>query len=135
MKNISVDKSNKENINSKLVSYIVGFVLSLVLTIGSYFLVMFHLSSGHRVPTDQTMSLLLPALAIFQLIVQLIFFLHVAKSKTDEKMRWNLFVFLSTVGIILIIIIGSFWIMNHLNYNMSSRDMNMVIQSEEGIMK
>ena len=38
------------------------------------------------------------------------------------------------MGIILIVVVGSIWIMDHLNYNMmaSPADMNTYIQSQDG---
>ena len=54
-------------------------------------------------------------LAVCQALIQSIFFLHILQEK---KPRWNLIVFASTISIILVIVVFSIWIMNHLNYNM-----------------
>lgn len=94
-------------------TYIIGFILSIVLTLGSYYLVTFHLASGHTLPSDQIMTFLLPGLAIIQAMVQLLFFLHLR-----GRSGWDLAVFLSTVSVILILVVGSLWIMGNLNYNM-----------------
>jgi cytochrome o ubiquinol oxidase operon protein cyoD len=79
-------------------------------------------------------SAIVPAiiiLAIVQLLVQLIFFMHLA---SENGPRWKLAVLISTVGIILIVVVGSIWIMNHLNYNMMANptQMNQYIQSQDG---
>lgn len=111
-----------------LKSYITGFVLSLALTFVAFFIVLdpefFHMGYGAVVPT-------IIILAIAQLFVQLIFFMHLA---TENGPRWKLAVLISTVGIVLIIVVGSIWIMNHLNYNMmaSPSQMNSYIQSQDG---
>ncbi len=112
-------------------AYIIGFVLSLVLTLATAALVWIHVSSGHMVLSHAFLYPALLALAIVQLFIQLIFFMHLAG---DSGPRWRLGVFISTIGIILIIVIGSVWIMGHLNYNMmaSPEQMNNYIQSQDG---
>ncbi|HUC31522.1 MAG TPA: cytochrome o ubiquinol oxidase subunit IV [Candidatus Paceibacterota bacterium] len=111
-----------------LKSYVIGFVSSVVLTLAAFSLVMypgfFHASYGVLVPA-------IILLAIAQLFVQLIFFMHLA---SESELRWKLAAFISTVGIVLIVVVGSIWIMNHLNYNMmaSPADMNAYIQSQDG---
>lgn len=95
-----------------LASRIIGFVASLILTLIAFFIVVrpdfFHM--GIR------MSILaLLILAVLQFIVQSICFLNIWGEKGP---RWNLVIFVSTLSIVLIIIVFSIWIMNHLNYNM-----------------
>lgn len=58
-------------------------------------------------------------LAILQAIVQAICFLNVWGEKGP---RWNLLIFVSTLSVVIIIIVFSIWIMNHLDYNMMFRD-------------
>jgi cytochrome o ubiquinol oxidase operon protein cyoD len=112
-------------------SYIIGFVLSLMLTLTAAALVWIHISSGHTLLSHEFLYPALLVLGVAQLLVQLIFFMHLAG---ESGPRWRLGVFASTVGIILIVVIGSIWIMNHLNYNMmaSPADMNTYIQSQDG---
>jgi cytochrome o ubiquinol oxidase operon protein cyoD len=115
-----------------LKGYIWGFILSVVLTLAAAGLVWTHGNFwGMTVPV----ALLVPALlvlAVIQLFVQLIFFMHLS---AGSESRWRLGAFISTAGIILIVIIGSIWIMNHLNYNMmaSPSEMNAYIQSQDGL--
>lgn len=116
---------------ASLRSYFWGFVLSVVLTLAAYILVEIHINSLHEIIPH---SILIPAvliLAVIQLLVQLIFFMHLA---SENGPRWKLAVFISTIGIILIIVVGGIWIMNHLNYNMmaSPSQMNNYIQSQDG---
>ena len=109
-------------------SYIIGFIVSALLTLTAYFIVMdpglFHASYGAIIPA-------ILILAVIQLLVQLIFFMHIA---SETGPRWRLFTLVSTVGIVLIVVVGSMWIMNHLNYNMmaSPSEMNTYIQSQDG---
>lgn len=112
-------------------SYIIGFVLSLALTLTAAALVWIHINSGHTLLSHEFLYPALLVLAIVQLLVQLIFFMHLAG---ESGPHWRLGVLVSTVGIILIVVIGSIWIMDHLNYNMmaSPADMNTYIQSQDG---
>jgi cytochrome o ubiquinol oxidase subunit IV len=87
-----------------------------------------HINSHHTLPPDEILIPILLIVAILQLIVQLIFFLHLIH---ESKPRWNLLFFISTIGIILIMIIGGIWIMNHLNYNMTPQKVNQYIQNED----
>lgn len=112
--------------HATLKSYLWGFAVSLVLTLTAYRFVASHILAGW------VLVAVILALAVTQFIVQAIFFLHLA----DEKgSRWNLVVFASTLGIVLILVVGSIWIMNHLNYNMmaSPSQMNAYIQSQDGL--
>lgn len=89
-----------------------GFVTSLILTLLTYFIIVypahFHLSTQAAVVTIFNLALL-------QFIAQFIFFLDLWR---EDGPPWNVGIFLSTVSIIFIIIFFSIWIMNHLNENM-----------------
>lgn len=103
--------------------YVVGFILSIILTLIPYILVMNHLLSGYVLVG----TILL--FAFIQLLVQMIFFLHM---KQESKPRLNLLIFISFFSIILIVVVASIWIMQHLNYNMSLLRLNDVMQYGEG---
>ncbi len=90
-------------------SYAIGFVLSIVLTLASYLLVTENLLTG------KTLVYTIVVLGLIQAVVQLIFFLHLAE---ESKPRWNLLVFLFMLLVLLIIVIGSLWIMYNLDYHM-----------------
>ena len=102
-------------------AYITGFILSLILTLASYFAVVNH---------APVTAFVILGLAFVQFIVQLIYFLHLGQGQDGS---WNLVIFFSTVGIIFILVVGSIWIMNHLNYNMSPQDINNYMDSQDGI--
>ncbi len=84
-------------------SYIIGFVLSLAFTLTAFFLVSKKVIEGPAI-------ILLLALA--QFIAQLIFFLHLGK---ESKAHWNTILFGFMLLVILIIVLGSLWIMFGLN--------------------
>jgi cytochrome o ubiquinol oxidase subunit IV len=105
-------------------SYIVGFILSLMLTFAAYFLV-----TGQILDRGLLIAVLL-TLGLIQLIVQLFFFLHLGQEK---KPRWNLVFFLLTTMTILTVVIGALWIMEHLNYNMMPEHVEEYIIQDEGL--
>lgn len=113
-------------------TYITGFILSLGLTMTAYLLVKKHLSTHHLYPSDHFMLVSLIFLAIVQLSVQLIFFLHLDR---ERKPRWNLQVMFFMLIILLIIVIGSLWIMANLNYRMadSPQKVNQYLNSQDGL--
>lgn len=114
-----------------LLSYISGFVLSVMLTLTVYFLVTNHVASGHATYSHGIMILAILGLAFVQLVVQLVFFLHLG---AESKPRWNLAVFMFMLVILVVIVGGSLWIMNNLNYNMKSPlETNASIMMDEGI--
>ncbi|VFP84473.1 Cytochrome bo(3) ubiquinol oxidase subunit 4 [Candidatus Erwinia haradaeae] len=92
-----------------LKSYLIGFLVSVVLTVIPFWMVMNHIGSQAAL-----LSLVLIC-AIMQIIIHLVYFLHL-DSKSEGG--WNLIAISFATLIILIIIIGSLWIMWNLNYNM-----------------
>lgn len=103
--------------------YITGFILSIILTLTAFLLVMQNLLSG------PALVLVILGLALIQLWVQLIFFLHLDLEKGP---RWNLAIFISTVGIVLLLVVGSLVIMKNLNYRMTPAQMNQYILNQSG---
>lgn len=107
-------------------AYISGFIFSVALTLVAYFMVVQNsMSRGWLIGV-------VVALGIVQLLVQLVFFLHLDK---EPRPRWNLVTFLFAVLVVFIIGFGSIWIMNNLHYNMShdGKDIDEFIIQDEGI--
>lgn len=118
--------------HGSITAYTIGFFLSVILTIVAYSVVEIHRTSGHSVFSHELIIPIILSLAVMQLFVQLIFFLHV---KVDRKDPWNLIFLMSTVSIILLVILASLWIMYHLNYNMMPQEVPSYIMEKEGIHK
>jgi cytochrome o ubiquinol oxidase operon protein cyoD len=107
------------------VSYVIGFLLSLVFTAIPYYLVVNKTISGN--------SLLATILvfAVLQMSVQIFFFLHLGRG---PKPFYNVAFFIATVGIILVVVLGSVFIMDHLNYNMMTpKATTTKLAQDEGI--
>lgn len=116
--------------DKKLVkSYIIGFILSLFLTICAFGITAIHVYSSYEIFSPDILIPIIIALAMIQMLIQLVFFLHLAHEK---KPRWNTLFFMATLGIIFIVVVGSIWIMNHLNYNMTPQQMEQYTQSQDG---
>lgn len=88
---------------------IVGFVLSLFLTVVPFALVM----SG-RVSRPIAVAGIACA-ALVQIAVHLKFFLHLRDS---PRARWDILALIVTALIIILFVGGSLWIMHNLNYRM-----------------
>lgn len=90
-------------------NYIIGLIASVALTLVAYVAVVEQLASG------LTLLLIIGALALVQMVVQLVYFLHLPE---EIKPRYKLISFGFMAVILLIIVVGSLWIMHHMNYNM-----------------
>ena len=97
-------------------SYTVGFVSSILLTLVSFYLV------AYSALPPNTLYVVVGVFAITQLFTQLVFFLHL---NTHSKATWNLLSFLFTLVVVLILVIGTMWIMYNLYANMEMNSMTM----------
>ncbi|MBV7434049.1 cytochrome o ubiquinol oxidase subunit IV [Cardiobacteriaceae bacterium TAE3-ERU3] len=89
--------------------YIIGLILSIILTALPFAMVMGDLGSQSL----QVAVILVCCIA--QILVQMVFFLHMNMSSSQI---WNSASAIYTVVILLAIVIGSMWIFEHLNHNM-----------------
>jgi cytochrome o ubiquinol oxidase subunit IV len=106
-------------------SYVVGFLLSLVFTAIPYYLVVNKIIMG-----DALVATIL-GFAVLQMAVQIFFFLHLGRG---PKPLYNVAFFVSTVGIILVVVLGSIFIMDHLNYSMMApKATTTKLAQDEGI--
>ncbi len=107
--------------------YVIGFVLSLVLTLCAYWVT----TSG----VDRTVLYwTLAVLALVQMIVQLVFFLHLGE---EARPRYKLATFLLMSLMLAILVVGSIWIMENMNYNMADmtpqeKNDYMLMQHDKG---
>ncbi|ARP77856.1 cytochrome o ubiquinol oxidase subunit IV [Bordetella genomosp. 6] len=93
-----------------LASYLTGFVLAAILTAIPFWLVMDGVFASSR-----TTALVILAFAVVQIVVHLVYFLHMdAKSESG----WNMLALIFTLVLVVITLSGSIWIMYHLNTNM-----------------
>lgn len=113
-------------------TYTSGFLLSIGLTLLAFGVVNEHVKSHHMSYSHDSIVLLVMGLAAVQLIVQLVFFLHLGR---ESKPRLNLLAFMFMLLVLLIVVVGSLWIMNHLDYHHmepSETDQYMTEQKDKG---
>jgi cytochrome o ubiquinol oxidase operon protein cyoD len=91
--------------------YMVGLGLAALLTAASFYFAGSNLVYGPSVP------ILLVVLAIAQMGVHLVFFLHITSGPDNTNNALALAFGVLVVGLV---VIGSIWIMSHLDHNMMS---------------
>jgi cytochrome o ubiquinol oxidase operon protein cyoD len=107
--------AKKSHIKTAIITYSIGFVLSIALTLLAFMFVGEHVSSHHAAFSHEALRAIIMIFAVVQFVVQLAFFLHLGQ---EERPRWNLIVFLFMMLVLVIIVAGSLWIMDNLNYHM-----------------
>lgn len=114
----------------KIITYSVGFLSSIILTLAAYAIVVQNTIRGALSPT--LIAILLAVFASIQLTVQLIFFLHLTE---EAKPRWKLMSFIFAFIILGIIVVGSLWIMFDLNSRMmmSPEEMTQYMNRQTGL--
>ncbi|WP_309121444.1 cytochrome o ubiquinol oxidase subunit IV [Paenibacillus sp.] len=90
--------------HGSLKSYVIGFVLSIVLTIVPLVAVL-----GADLGQTTTLIVILAA-AVLQFAIQLLFFMHL---REGENARWNVMSLLLGILILVTIVGGSIWIMTY----------------------
>ena len=99
--------------------YLIGLALAAALTAASFYFCFSGLIYGPAIPAA------LVALAVAQMGVHLVFFLHLT---TDPDNTNNALALAFGVLIVTLVIGGSLWIMAHLNHNMAPMSQIMQMQ-------
>jgi cytochrome o ubiquinol oxidase subunit IV len=100
----------------ELGGYLLGLALAVLLTIASFWLGRTNLIYG------PSLAVGLLVLAVAQMGIHLIFFLHIT---TDPDNANNVMALAFGVLIVCLVVFGSIWVMTHLNHNMMSMPMPM----------
>lgn len=90
-------------------SYIIGFVLSVILTVIPFGIVM------NPMLSQSATLIVIWVMALVQIFVHLVFFLHM---NTSSEQRWNVIAFAFTILITVIVVAGSLWIIHGMHSNM-----------------
>ena len=93
-----------------LSGYLTGFGLSVVLTAVPFWLVM----TG-ALGDKQLTGFVIMAFAAVQIVVHMIYFLHM---NTASEGGWTMMALIFTIIMVVIALTGSLWVMHHLNLNM-----------------
>ena len=104
------DAHADDGYHATIKGYAVGFLLSVVLTAIPFWLVM-----AKVLPSSQSTALVIVGFAAVQMVVHMVYFLHM-NAKVEGG--WSLLALVFTVAVVVIMLAGSIWVMFHLNTNM-----------------
>ena len=104
----------------RLLGYGTGLALSVLLTATSFFV------AGTDLVWQPSIPVALVVLAIAQMGVHLVFFLHITTGPDNTN---NVMALAFGLLIVFLVVGGSLWIMSHLNQNMMPMDQIMRMQS------
>ncbi|MDM0034627.1 cytochrome o ubiquinol oxidase subunit IV [Variovorax sp. J22P271] len=96
--------------------YLTGFILSVILTAIPFWIVM-----GNVFEKSSTTAFVILAFAAVQIVVHMIYFLHM-NAKSEHG--WTMLALIFTVVVVVITLSGSLWVMYHMNHNMMPGLMN-----------
>ncbi|MDQ6880889.1 MAG: cytochrome o ubiquinol oxidase subunit IV [Pseudomonadota bacterium] len=113
------DEHAHGEITSGIIGYLVGFVLAVGLSILSFYIARSTLVWAPSIP------IALSVLALAQMGVHLVFFLHITSGPDSVN---NVLALAFGLLIVMLLVFGSLWIMFHLNHNMMPMDRVMQMQ-------
>ena len=107
------------SVRTKVLGYVVGLALAVLLTATSFFV------AGTDLVWQPSIPVAIIVLAIAQMGVHLVFFLHITTGADNTN---NVMALAFGLLIVFLVIAGSLWIMDHLNQNMMPMDQLMWMQ-------
>jgi cytochrome o ubiquinol oxidase operon protein cyoD len=107
------------SIGSRLLGYVAGLGLAVLLTATSFFV------AGTDLVWQPSIPVAIIVLAIAQMGVHLVFFLHITTGADNTN---NILALAFGLLIVFLVIGGSLWIMANLNHNMMPMDQLMPMQ-------
>ena len=96
--------------HGSLRDYVLGFALSVVLTVIPFWLVM-----GGATLSKGIVAFVIIAFAVAQMVVHVVYFLHLKPGSEDG---WNMTSLVFTLILVVITLAGSIWVMFHMDANM-----------------
>ncbi len=111
------ESSAVESVRAGVRGYVLGLVLATGLTVASFWAARTHVIYGPAVPVA------LVALAIAQMGIHLVFFLHITTAPDNTN---NVLALAFGMLIVFVLVFGTVWVMIHMNQNM----MPMALQKE-----
>ena len=108
-----------DTLGAEVRSYLLGLGLSAVLTAAAFWAIGTHLIYGPAI------MMAIAALAIAQMGVHLVFFLHLTTAPDNTN---NALALAFGVLIVGLVVFGSVWVMTHLNHNMLPMEEQLKMQ-------
>ncbi len=110
------EPAGRHEIAEGIVGYLIGLGLAVLLTAVSFFI------AGTSLVWHPSIPIALVVLAVAQIGVHLVFFLHITTGPDNVN---NVLALAFGVLIVFLLIVGSLWIMYNLNQNMGPMQMQM----------
>jgi cytochrome o ubiquinol oxidase subunit IV len=107
------------SVRLRVLGYLVGLALAILLTATSFFI------AGTDLVWQPSIPVAIIVLAIAQMGVHLVFFLHITTGADNTN---NVLALAFGLLIVFLVIGGSLWIMANLNHNMPAMDQLMQMQ-------
>jgi len=102
--------------HGSLKGYVTGFVLAAILTAIPFWLVMANVLGNSTLT-----AFVIMAFAAVQIVVHMIFFLHM---NSRSEGGWTMMALIFTIVIVAIALSGSLWVMYHLDSNMMPKELH-----------
>jgi cytochrome o ubiquinol oxidase subunit IV len=112
-------EEEEHSVSTRILGYVVGLGLALLLTATSFFI------AGTNLVWQPSIPIAIIVLAIAQMGVHLVFFLHITTGPDNTN---NVLALAFGLLIVFLVVGGSVWIMSHLNENMPAMDHIMRMQ-------
>jgi len=109
------------SLRAEVGGYVTGLLLAMALTIASFWVPSTNFIYG------PALAVALLVLAVAQMGIHLIFFLHIT---TDPDNTNNVMALAFGVLIVCLIVFGSIWVMIHMNQNMTPMPMEKMLQMQ-----
>lgn len=113
------EEGASDTVASGIRGYLIGLGLAAILTVASFWAAGTGLIYGPAIPVA------LIALAVAQMGVHLVFFLHITTGPDNTN---NVLALAFGVLIVALVMIGSLWIMAHLHHNLMPMSAQMEVQ-------
>ena len=110
---IAPGDEEQHSVGERIVGYVVGLGLALLLTATSFFI------AGTDLVWQPSIPVALIVLAIAQMGVHLVFFLHITTGPDNAN---NVLALAFGLLVVFLVVGGTVWIMGHLNQNMPPMD-------------
>ena len=107
------------SVRNRIIGYLLGLGLAILLTATSFFV------AGTDLVWQPSIPVAIIVLAIAQMGVHLVFFLHITTGPDNTN---NVMALAFGLLIVFLVIGGSLWIMDHLNHNMMPMDQLLQMQ-------
>jgi cytochrome o ubiquinol oxidase subunit IV len=116
------EESGRPEIGQEVLGYVTGLALAALITVVAFFI------SRTTLVWQPSIPIALIVLAIGQIGVHLVFFLHITTGPDNEN---NIFALAFGVLIVMLLIVGSLWIMHNMNANMTPMGHSMQMPMQQ----